>query len=45
LALKFLRVCPDNEKPAPFELPRDNAREIRMKGMERRLQHRAHYIG
>ncbi len=45
LALKFLRVRADDKKSAMFELSRDYAREIGVRGMGRRWQHRAHYIG
>jgi hypothetical protein len=45
LTLNFLRARADDKESAIWELSRDSANEIGMRGMEKRWRHRGHYIG
>jgi hypothetical protein len=45
LTLNFLTAHADDKESAIWELSRDNANQIGISGMERRRQHRGHYIG
>jgi len=45
LTLNFLRARADDKESAIWELSRDSANEIDIRGMEGQWQHRGHYIG